>query len=65
MPFWLEGTGERASTQLLLIHGFTGSPSEFRRLGYDLNDLGYTVNAVRLPGHGATPEDMIRTGRND
>ncbi|KPV58555.1 carboxylesterase [Paenibacillus sp. A3] len=64
-PFRLEGTGERASTQLLLIHGFTGSPSELRRLGYYLNDLGYTVNAVLLPGHGTTPEDMIRTGRDD
>ncbi|AEI38866.1 alpha/beta hydrolase [Paenibacillus mucilaginosus] len=64
-PFHLEGTGERASTELLLIHGFTGSPSEFRRLGYYLNDLGYTVRGILLPGHGTTPEDMIRTGLND
>ncbi|WP_025845136.1 alpha/beta hydrolase [Paenibacillus ehimensis] len=64
-PFRLEGAGELASTQLLLIHGFTGSPSELRRLGYYLNDLGYTVNAVLLPGHGTTPEDMIRTGLDD
>ncbi len=61
----MEGAGERASIQLLLIHGFTGSPSELRRLGYYLNDLGYTVNAILLPGHGTTPEDMIRTGRYD
>ncbi|NEW09518.1 alpha/beta fold hydrolase [Paenibacillus sp. SYP-B3998] len=48
-----------------MIHGFTGSPSEFRRIGYELQDQGYTVNAVRLPGHGTTPEEMIRTGWTD
>ncbi|MCZ8513936.1 alpha/beta fold hydrolase [Paenibacillus filicis] len=64
-PFVFEGAGETASTELLMIHGFTGSPSEFRRLGYYMNDLGYTVRAVLLPGHGTTPEDMIRTGWDD
>lgn len=64
-PFRLEGSGRLADTELLMIHGFTGSPSEFRRLGYYLNDLGYTVNAVLLPGHGTTPEDMIRTRWTD
>ncbi|MDF2958340.1 MAG: carboxylesterase [Paenibacillus sp.] len=64
-PFYFEGFGERASSHLLMIHGFTGSPSEFRRAGYYLNDLGYTVEAVLLPGHGTTPEDMIKTGWTD
>ncbi|MDD9270899.1 alpha/beta hydrolase [Paenibacillus sp. GCM10023248] len=48
-----------------MIHGFTGSPSEFRRIGYELKDQGYTIQAVRLPGHGTSPEDMIRTGWTD
>lgn len=61
-PFFLEGIGQNAETALLLIHGFTGSPSEFRRLGYYLNDLGYAVKAILLPGHGTSPEDMICTG---
>lgn len=60
-PFRLEGHGERGTTAILLIHGFTGSPSEFRRLGYVLHDFGYTVNAVCLPGHGTTPEEMLGT----
>jgi carboxylesterase len=62
LPFTLEGSGERASTHLLMIHGFTGSPSEFRRLAYAMQDLGFSVHGVLLPGHGTTPEDMIRTG---
>ncbi|MGG1554915.1 alpha/beta hydrolase [Paenibacillus ferrarius] len=48
-----------------MIHGFTGSPSEFRRIGYALRDEGYTIQAVRLPGHGTSPEDMRRTGWTD
>lgn len=64
-PFILPGRGANASTVLYLVHGFTGSPSEFRRLGYYLNDQGYTVNAILLPGHGTAPEDMIQTGHRD
>ena len=48
-----------------MIHGFTGSPSEFRRIAYELREEGYTIQAVRLPGHGTTPEDMRRTGWTD
>lgn len=64
-PFFLPGFGPNADTVALLIHGFTGSPSEFRRLGYYLHDQGYTVKAILLPGHGTTPEDMIQTGFRD
>ncbi|WP_189015441.1 alpha/beta hydrolase [Paenibacillus marchantiophytorum] len=50
---------------ILMIHGFTGSPSEFRRIGYELREEGYTIQAVRLPGHGTSPEEMMRTGWTD
>ncbi|MDD4600935.1 Carboxylesterase [bioreactor metagenome] len=56
-PFLLPG-GEHG---VIVIHGFTGSPSEMRLLGNDLNDRGYTVLAPRLTGHGATPEAMAST----
>jgi carboxylesterase len=56
-PFLLPG-GEHG---VILVHGFTGSPSEMRLLGYHLNDLGYTVIAPRLTGHGTTPEAMAAT----
>ncbi|MFD2613993.1 alpha/beta hydrolase [Paenibacillus gansuensis] len=64
-PFFLDGHGDRKRHGVLLIHGFTGSPAEHRKLGYFLNDEGYTVNAVQLPGHGKTPEEMSLTGWND
>lgn len=49
----------------LLIHGFTGSPSEMRFLGNRLAAAGMTVLGIRLPGHGTTPEDMAQTRWED
>lgn len=56
-PFLLPG-GKRG---VLLVHGFTGSPSEMRLLGEYLNKVGYTVLAPRLCGHGTTPAEMAET----
>jgi len=56
-PFLLPG-GDRGA---LLIHGFTGAPSEMRLLGAYLHGLGYTVLGPRLAGHGTSPQDMART----
>ncbi len=64
-PFFLEGYGVLKDHLVLMIHGFTGTPAEFRRVGYFLNDLGYTVQAICLPGHGTCPEDMIKTTWTD
>ena len=43
---------------VLLIHGFTGTPSHMRPLGEALQKEGYTVLGVQLPGHGTTIEAM-------
>ena len=43
---------------VLLIHGFTGSPSELRELGEILAQDGFTVMGLRLAGHGTAPEDL-------
>ena len=47
-------------TGVLLIHGYTGSPTEMRRIGDSLHAAGLTVSGPRLPGHGTTPEEMNR-----
>jgi carboxylesterase len=54
-----------SSTGILLIHGFTGSPSEMRHLGYFLRDKGFTVKAVLLKGHGEAPGDMSKSNHRD
>jgi len=46
------------NTGILLIHGFTGTPSEVRLLGEFLRDKGYTVKGILLKGHGTTLKDM-------
>jgi carboxylesterase len=53
------------STGILLIHGFTGTPSEVRFIGEFLRDKGYTVMGILLKGHGTTPEDMKKCGYRD
>jgi len=50
---------------VLLIHGFTGAPTEMRPMGEYLAGRGLTVCGVRLPGHGTTPEDLARTRRQE
>ncbi len=45
---------------VLLIHGFTGAPTEMRLLGQFLNARGMTVSAPLLPGHGSAVEQMNR-----
>ncbi|WP_166240892.1 alpha/beta hydrolase [Paenibacillus turpanensis] len=64
-PFFLPGHGENESTLIMAVHGFTGTPSEMRRVGYYLQGNGYTVDGLRLPGHGTSPEEMSRTNWND
>lgn len=60
--FFFKGTNERA---VLLLHGYTGAPSEMRLLGEYLNSKGFTVRCVLLPGHGTTPEDLNETTTDD
>ena len=61
-PFAWEGTN---GITCLLVHGFTGSPSEMRPLAEYLNKKGYSVSTVLLPGHGTTPQEMAKTTWRD
>jgi len=54
-PFYFEGTNSKG---ILLIHGWTTTPYELRRLGKYLNENGYTVCAPLLRGHGTVPKDL-------
>jgi carboxylesterase len=60
-PFYFPGS----STGCLLIHGFTGAPTEMRPLGEFLAAKGHTVLGVRLAGHGTRIEDMNRVTWQD
>jgi len=46
---------------VLVIHGFTGSPVSIAPWANYLNQIGYTVHAPCLPGHGTNWEEMNET----
>jgi carboxylesterase len=56
MPFFTAPDG--ADAAVLLVHGFTATPWEMRPLADTLAARGFACLAVRLPGHGTTPEDL-------
>lgn len=60
-PYLLEGS----ATGVLLIHGFTASPTELRPCADDLHRHGYTALGVRLAGHGTDLDALRHTGWRD
>lgn len=54
-PFYFPGTNGKG---VLLIHGWTSTPYEVRRLGKYLNENGYTVYGPQLKGHGTFPKEL-------
>lgn len=49
----------------LLVHGLTSTPQSMRAVGEYLAEHGIDVEAVLLPGHGTTPEDLESTSWED
>jgi len=43
---------------VLLLHGMSDSPYSLRALGKTLNERGYQVVGLRLPGHGTAPSGL-------
>ena len=50
---------------VLLVHGFTASPTELRPLGDHLHQRGYSISGLRLAGHGTSIDDMGRSNAHD
>lgn len=64
-PWRAVGEGDRAGTGVVLVHGLTGNPRATAPLAQHLHGLGFTVDVVRLPGHGSTVGDLARTRYGD
>lgn len=56
-----DGDETRGHVGVVVVHGFTGNPVSTRPLGERLHAEGYTVEVLRLPGHGTSAEDMATT----
>jgi carboxylesterase len=50
---------------VLLLHGWTGSPSHLRLLANDLVSAGFGVSVPLLPGHATSIEALLRVGWRD
>ncbi|MBN2228479.1 MAG: alpha/beta fold hydrolase [Candidatus Thorarchaeota archaeon] len=56
---------EGANIAFLLVHGFCAAPDEMRTLWEFLEDNGIASFAVKVEGHGTTPEDLKNTTWKD
>lgn len=61
-PFFWHGENGKG---VLLVHGWTSTPYEVRRLGKYLNENGYTVYGLMLSGHGTVPKDLENVTHED
>jgi carboxylesterase len=58
-PLSREGQGALSHVGILLLHGFTGSPTSVRPLAELLSKRGFAIEVPRLPGHGTTARDLL------
>lgn len=56
---------KKSEIGVLMLHGFSGSPKQFKELSEYLSVRGFTVYAPLIAGHGTTPEDFYNTGPDD
>ena len=49
---------KRGKIGVLMLHGFSSSPAEFRRLAKKLAEKNITCYCPLMPGHGTSPERM-------
>ena len=57
-------SSEKPIFRVLLIHGFTASPTEVKPIGeylYNIFDKTITVESILLPGHGVTGEEGYKS----
>jgi carboxylesterase len=54
-----------SSTGVVVVHGFTGTPSSVRNVAEVMIAAGHDVELPRLPGHGTVIDDMLDTGWSD
>jgi carboxylesterase len=52
------GSGENSKVGIVLVHGFTSTPSVMRPWGEFLNSHGFSVRVPLLPGHGTSIADL-------
>lgn len=50
---------------VLMLHGFTSTPAQFKELGSFLAGKGFNVSAPLVAGHGTSPSELLKTSPKD
>ncbi|MBK5200570.1 MAG: alpha/beta fold hydrolase [Spirochaetaceae bacterium] len=50
---------------VLCCHGYTGTPGELAVIGLKLYNAGFDVFTPRLPGHGSSQKEFLKSGPNN
>ncbi len=64
-PKFAEKSSGGRSPAVLLIHGFGGSPYDFKPLTDELEKQGIAFHAILLPGHGTSPRNLNNVSREE
>ena len=56
---------KESDTGILMLHGFSSTPEDFREMAGYLAAKGFTVSAPLIAGHGTMPEDLEKTCPSD
>lgn len=56
---------KKSKIGVLMLHGFTSTPHQFKELSKHLADKGFTVYVPLIAGHGTSPKDLIKTTPKD
>lgn len=56
---------KKSDVGILLLHGFTSTPIQFKELAEYLSARDFTVYAPIIAGHGTKPEDLVKTNPED
>ncbi len=50
---------------ILMLHGFTSTPDEFKEMSVYFSNKGFSVHAPLITGHGTMPENLLKTNPGD
>ena len=56
---------KKSATGILMLHGFTASPNDFKHYADRLSSQKYTVSVPLLKGHGTDAEDLLQVSWHD
>jgi len=56
---------KKSKIGILMIHGFTSTPDQFKELSAFLANKGFSVSAPLIAGHGTSPDDLAKTTSKD